>query len=199
MFLRKLMPSVAELKQQKGIGRIGNWAEKKPYLFTMKRRNVSLGFSLGLAWGVIPLPVQVFASLFTCYVLRANIPAALFAAVLTNPLTSPFILVLCYYLGSFFTFNTDAGDLASLPPLSLFIQSPITWLDLATEYFSEMGETILMGIPLVSTIFGLIGYWVVSLSWTYSVVSKRNKSLKARVIKQKENKLQLKNQTDIAI
>jgi uncharacterized protein (DUF2062 family) len=199
MFLRKLMPSVAELKQQKGFERIGDWAEKKPYLFVMKRRNVALGFSLGLAWGVIPLPIQVFASLFTCYILRANIPAALFAAILTNPLTSPFILALCYYLGSFFTLNASASDLTSLPAFSLFIQSPIIWIDLATEYFSKMGETILMGIPLVSTIFGLLGYWVVSLSWTYSVINKRNKSLKEREIKQKENNLQLKHQSDITI
>lgn len=185
MFLRKLIPSVADLKQQKGFARIGNLAEKKPYLFTMKRKNVALGFSIGLAWGVIPLPIQVFASLFTCYISKANIPAALFAAVLTNPITSPFILALCYYLGSFFTLNTNIGDLASLPPFSLFIQSPITWLTLATEYFSEMGETILIGIPLVSTIFALIGYWIVSLSWTYSVLNKRNKSLKARKLSKK--------------
>lgn len=199
MFLRKLMPSVGDLKQQKGFARIGDWAEKKPYLFVMKRRNVALGFSLGLAWGVIPLPIQVFASLFTCYILRANIPAALFAAVLTNPITSPFILALCYYLGGFFILTANTNDLVSLPPFSLFIQSPITWLDLATEYFSAMGETILMGIPLVSTIFGLTGYWIVSLSWTYSVMSKRNKSLKERAIKKKESNLQLKHQTDITI
>ena len=199
MFLRKFMPTVAELKQQKGFARIGDWAEKKPFLFVMKRRNVALGFSIGLAWGVIPLPIQVFASLFTCYILRANIPAALFAAVLTNPLTSPFILALCYYLGSFLTVNPTLSETVSLPPFALFIQSPITWLDLATEYFSAMGETILVGIPLVSTIFGLIGYWIVSLSWTYSVLSKRSKSTKEREIKRKESNLQLENPEDIAI
>jgi hypothetical protein len=199
MFLRKLMPTVADLKQQKGFAKIGEWAEKKPFLFTMKRRNVALGFSIGLAWGVIPLPVQVFASLFTCYLFKANIPAALFAAILTNPISSPFILALCYYLGSFIILNNNANDLVSLPPFSLFIQSPISWLDLATEYFSEMGETILVGIPLVSTVFALIGYWVVSLSWTYSVIDKRNKSIKEREIKQKEHNLQLENPKDISI
>ncbi len=199
MFLRKFMPTVAEIKQQKGFARIGDWAEKKPFLFVMKRRNVALGFSIGLAWGVIPLPVQIFASLFTCYILRANIPAALFAAVLTNPLTSPFIIALCYYLGSFLTLHSNVSEVVSLPPFSLFIQSPITWLDLATEYFSEMGETILIGIPVVSAIFGLVGYWTVSLSWTYSVLSRRSKSKKEREIKRKENNLQLESQEDIAI
>jgi uncharacterized protein (DUF2062 family) len=199
MFLRKLMPSVADLKKQKGFSRIGDLAEKKPFLFVMKRRNVSLGFSIGLAWGVIPLPIQVFASLATCYVFKANIPAAIFAAVLTNPITSPFILALCYYLGSFFINNMNASDMGSLPPFALFIQSPITWLELATEYFSSMGETIMFGIPLTSTIFGLVGYWIVSLSWTYSVIRKRNKSLKERKLKLKADSQSLESPKDIAI
>lgn len=186
MFLRRLMPSVADLKKQRGFSRIGELAETKPYLFVMRRRHVSLGFSIGLAWGVIPLPIQVFASLFTCYVLKANIPAAIFAAVLTNPLTSPFILILCYYLGSFFILPNSSDALITLPPFALLVQSPISWLNLATEYFSNMGKTIIVGIPLVSTVFAFIGYWTVSLIWVYSVVRKRKNSLKARSLQEKE-------------
>lgn len=199
MFLRKLMPSVTDLKKQRGFARIGDLAEKKPYLFVMKRKNVALGFSIGLAWGVIPLPIQVFASLFTCYVFKANIPSAIFAALLTNPITSPFILAICYYLGSFLLLTDNSSDMGTIPEFSLLIQSPMKWLDLATDYFSNMGETILVGIPVTATIFALIGYWIVSLSWTCSVVRKRKKSLKERKLKTKESNQQLENQEDITI
>lgn len=175
------MPSVADLKTQRGFGKIGELAEKKPYLFTMRRRNVALGFSIGLAWGTIPLPIQVFASLFTCYIFKANIPAAILAAFITNPLTSPFILALAYFLGSLFI--DSSGVVGTIPKISILLNSPYIWMDQAANYFAAMGEAILIGIPITAILFGVFGYWFISLTWSYSVLKERKERLLQREIK----------------
>ncbi len=198
MILRKLLPSITYLKEQRGFAKIGDLAEKKPYLFVMKRHNVALGFSIGLAWGAIPLPIQVFASLFTCYIFKANIPAAILAAIITNPITYPFILAISYFLGSFFVITDKL--IGVIPPFSLLIQSPLTWIDKSADYLSSMGETLLIGIPITAALLGILGYWFVSLSWIYSVLHKRKSDLaKRKKINLKENNPMLTSQEDITI
>lgn len=196
MFIKKIMPSISDLKKQRGLTRVGELAEKKPYLFVLRRRKVALGFSIGMAWGVIPLPIQVFASLFTCYLFKANIPAAVVAAFLTNPLTSPFILAISYYVGSLVVIPNNVT--AVFPALTLLLESPLSWLDKSADYFSDMGETILVGIPLTSALFGLISYLLVSCSWKLAVMNHRKKILLARKNKI-ESDLLLESPKDITI
>ncbi len=178
MILRKMMPSVTDLKNQRGFSKIGLLAEKKPYLFVMRRKNVALGFSIGLAWGVIPLPIQVFCSIFTCYLFKANIPAAIFASFLTNPLTAPFILAFAYFLGSFFI--TQKQITSVIPSVDLLLSSPLTFLKQSITFFNEMGSTFIIGLPITAILFGIIGYYIVNFSWVYSVKNQRQKRLSER-------------------
>lgn len=178
MILRKMMPRVTDLKTQRGFSKIGFLAEKRPYLFVMRRKNVALGFSIGLAWGVIPLPIQVFCSIFTCYLFKANIPAAIFASFITNPLTAPFILALSYFLGSFFI--TPHQITSSIPSVDLLLSSPLTFLKQSIHFFNEMGSTFIIGLPITAVLFGTLGYFIVNLTWTYSVKKQRQKRLSER-------------------
>lgn len=71
-----------------------------PELWRPARRGVASGLALGIFIGLTPtIGVQILLAGIAAFLLRVHIPAALAGALVTNPLTAPFIYTFEYKIG----------------------------------------------------------------------------------------------------
>lgn len=139
-----------------------------PRLWHLHRRGVALGVAIGLVTGLIPGPVQMLAAALLAIALRANIPAAVFTTLYTNPLTFVPLYILAYNVGRLVT-----GDSAPLvlPPdpdwtwdgLKLLVPDLVAWI-------ASLGDTLLVGLAIQCTALAVGGYLATMLAWRWIVV-----------------------------
>ena len=130
-----------------------------PRLWHLHRRAVALGVAIGLVTGLIPGPVQMLAAALVAILLRANLPAAVFTTLYTNPLTFVPLYILAYNVGRFVT--GDARPLV-MPP-----DTDWSWEGLGhfVSWIVSMGDTLLIGLAIQCTVFALGGYALTMLAW----------------------------------
>ena len=118
---------------------------------------IALGAAIGAFWGVFPtFGLSTILSLLLYKVLRFNLPAAISAAFISNPLTSPFLLMISYKVGTIFI-HTDIKFEYE------------TWY----QNISIIGYVLLIGATIVSTITAFLIYFIVK----YAVDIRRKKNL----------------------
>jgi uncharacterized protein (DUF2062 family) len=115
---------------------------------------IALGAAIGAFWGVFPtFGLSTILSILLYKIFRFNLVVAISAAFISNPLTSPFLLLISYKVGV------------------LFISTDIkfefeTW----QENISKIGYVMLIGSTIVSTITAVLVYFIVKF-----IVEYRNK------------------------
>jgi len=134
-----------------------------PRLWHLHRRAVALGVAIGLVTGLIPGPVQMLLAALIAIPLRANIPAALFTTLYTNPLTFVPLYILAYNVGRLVT-----GDNA---PLTLPPDTEWSWEGLRhlmpdlLQWVGSLGDTLLIGLAIQCTVFAVGGYVLTMVAW----------------------------------
>lgn len=130
---------------------------KIPRVFlSINRKSVAKGVLVGLFIAFIPMPAQMVAIVLLQPFFRFNLPLALAMVWITNPLTMPFIYYIEYETGGMLL---GMGD---LPPVHMSL-----------EWFSDNIEEIMVplyvGAFFYSTLFGVLGYYLVQRLWIISV------------------------------
>jgi len=125
-----------------------------PSLWHLNRRSVPRALGVGLfAAFVIPLG-QFFLAALLAVSLRANVPLAAAATLVTNPLTLPPLYVGAYKLGTLLLDHSphDGADglAKSFGPTILEVSGPTA-----------------LGLLVFATISSIIGFTVASLWWRY--------------------------------
>ena len=86
-----------------------------PRLWKPTQTSVSAGLAIGIFIALTPtIGVQIPLIILSALFLRVNIPVALAASWVTNPLTAPIIYPLQYQLGLWFSGAPDANELAGI-------------------------------------------------------------------------------------
>lgn len=142
-----------------------------PRLWHLHRRAVALGVSIGLVTGLFPGPFQMISATLIAIPLRANIPAAVFATLYTNPITFVPLYLLAYQVGAFFM----GGDAAPvIPPDIQWNWHGFTQLiPNLVQWISSLGTTLLLGLAIQSAVFATVGYvltmviWRVAVTWAW--------------------------------
>ena len=97
--LRRWLPDPARLRAGRSLRWFGPLLDR-PWLWRVDRRGVAAGLAIGMFFGLlIPLGQALFAGAAAVW-LRANLAAAVFATFVSNPLTTPLILVAGYHIGA---------------------------------------------------------------------------------------------------
>ncbi len=135
----------------------------KIYYARGSAHEIALGAAIGAFWGVFPtFGLSTILSLLLYKFFRFNFVAAISGAFISNPLTSPFLLMLSYKVGSF------------------FIKTNIQ-LDSANWYknIPQMGYVLLIGSTIVSTATSILVYYISKYAVEYrlSVKAKSSSSL----------------------
>jgi len=106
---------------------------------------IALGATIGVFWGVFPtFGLSTLLTLILFKFIRFNLPVAISAAFISNPLTSPFLLLTSYQVGSFFV---DTGVKFEYE----------NW----AHNLSKLGLVMLIGSTIVSSVSALLIYFMV--------------------------------------
>ncbi|HRE14563.1 MAG TPA: DUF2062 domain-containing protein [Usitatibacteraceae bacterium] len=134
-----------------------------PRLWHLHRRAVALGVAIGLVTGLIPGPVQILLAVIIAIPLRANIPAAAFTTLYTNPLTFVPLYILAYNVGSLVT--GESAPLAIPPDTEFSWEGVKRRVPNLLQWIGSLGDTLLVGLAIQCTVFALGGYAFTMIAW----------------------------------
>ncbi len=133
-------------------------------LWRFHRRSVPRGVALGLMVGIfLMIPgLQMVGAVLVSLPFRANIPLAVGMTFLSNPLTTPFILLASLGIGNkLLGLHADIATFMALLHDHAGIKDYMNWL------FSDAAPALLGGLAVISLVAGLIGYVVAAFLWQW--------------------------------
>lgn len=155
--LRRYFPDREKLRVHCSLRLFARWLHH-PGLWHINRRGVSVGLAIGLFWAFIPMPLQMVPSTALALLLRANVPAAIAGAWVTNPFTMAPAIILCYQIGTW---------ILGVPTHDLAVEASWDWV---TREFALIWEPYLLGSVVVGAVSALIGYFGIQMLWRWHVV-----------------------------
>ena len=128
-----------------------------PELWRFTRRSVPRGVALGMVTGILCPVAQIPLSALIALPFRANVPAAALTTFITNPITTPFIWAIAYWVGR------QALHLDRIVPGSpVHDAAQSGWLQ---WLMSDAAPAIGVGLLIVTAIMAVGGYALSSLGW----------------------------------
>jgi hypothetical protein len=133
---------------------------ENPSYWSLNRRNVTRAVALGLFIAFVPLPVHMLLAAALALLLRLNIPAAVAATLVTNPVT----VVPLYY----FAYRTGCV-LLDMHTRAFAFEFSWQWL---TTGLLPIWKPFLLGCLVLGTVAALLGYILLGSIWHLSLVFK---------------------------
>lgn len=177
-WIRRRLPTKEALKAHPTLRWMGPLL-RRPWLWQLNRRSVALGAGIGVFFGFMVPVLQIAGAAVFATLLRANLPVAAFATLVSNPVTYAPIGLLAYQTGAALLGESVApealqalDEIEDLPPAA-----QTGWF----EKLQSIGKPVLLGLSVFAVIGG-VGTWaLVHLAWTLGVQMKRRQRLRARV------------------
>lgn len=132
------------------------------------RRSVPRGVAVGLLVGIFLLipGLQIIGAALMSLPFRANIPLAAAMTFLSNPATTPLILVASIFVGNAMGFRADTTTLYALYDRGASIGDWFSW------FASDAAPSLLTGLLVISLGAAIIGYFVSALVWRFRIARK---------------------------
>lgn len=133
---------------------------RDPIVWQFNISRVALGVAIGLFVGIMTLiPFQMIIAALLAVILRANLPTAVLATWICNPLTIVPITYFNYYIGNLMLGQDTA-----------FVFEKFNWdyQHLWTSFYNwltHFGVAFFIGFPFVATAFAILGYLLVIIFW----------------------------------
>jgi uncharacterized protein len=171
-WLRNKLPDEASIKKSRLLGWAAPWLGH-PRLWHLNRRGVALGLAIGVFFGfLIPIaqiPVAAIVSIW----MRANVPAAAFSTLVTNPLTFGPVYALAYFVGDAILEGDVAA--ASAPAAEAEAKGGVI------NFISEAAKPLFLGLSLFAVGGSLLAYGATMLCWRLAVVAQAKRRRARRV------------------
>ena len=193
--LKRLMPSQEALRSSRWLRWLGPGLFHRR-LWHMSRRGIALGVGVGVFFAFLIPIAQIPLSAAAAVALRANIPAAVAATLVNNPLTFPAVYYGAWRTGSFLLGRrADDANAPVLPdPVQVATGRHQLLGDTPGEARPErnlwqrsrdavrsVGGPLLLGAFIFACVGGLLGYAVVNGAWHLRVRLKRRARLRKRL------------------
>jgi|SRR3954470_23628588 len=174
--LKRFIPTPETIKNNPAL-RLFEKFLHDPNLFHLNRRSVSVAFFWGLFIAILPVPGQMPLSALAALVFRCNLPIAVALAWVSNPFTTPFLLLLSYKVGAFIL-QADASS--NLNDEGIIASANVVWTQLLDGNFSEswnwflkslgdIWKPLLLGLIITGLMAGALGYFVMQIFWRWNV------------------------------
>jgi uncharacterized protein len=156
------MPSREQLAESRWIRAVGRRALNSEF-WRFTRRSVPRGVAMGLFVGVFFLipGIQIIGAALFCLPVRGNIPIAAGMTFLTNPFTTPFLILASIPVGNIFGFHADAASIMDMYTRSAPVGEWLAWLG------SAAAPAMISGLFIIAVASGALGYLVASLFWRW--------------------------------
>jgi uncharacterized protein len=133
-----------------------------PHIWKPTKISISGGLAVGIFIALTPtIGVQMILSIMAAYFLRVNIPAAIAACWITNPLTAPVIFPLQYKLGTWLSGVPEPDELTGYTGM--------------LRHFVRYARPLWVGSLLSATFFALLVYIGSFSVWGLVSLKLRNK------------------------
>lgn len=138
-------------------------------LWRFTRRSVPRGVALGLLVGIFLLipGIQIIGVAMLALPFRANIPIGAAMTFLSNPATTPFILIASTVAGNWaLGLHADVATFDRLISQQAGLAAWTSWL------FSEAAPAMLAGLALIATAAAVVGYVTAVIFWRFWIAGK---------------------------
>ena len=162
--LKRLMPSPAAVKSNPALHFLGDLLHD-PNLFHFNRRSVSVALFWGLLIAFLPIPGQMLVAAGAAFYFRCNLPISCALAWVSNPITTPFLVFMCY---------TTGRVCLGMEPLMFDFPHEYSWGWAAAElpkYFYPIILPFLLGSVIVGAALGSVAYVCVQILWRWQVMN----------------------------
>lgn len=182
-WIRRRLPSEEKLQAQRGL----RWLApllRRPALWHLDRRRVALGAAIGVFCGLLIPLAQVAGAAVLAVLLRANLPVAAVATLVTNPVTTAPILVLAYRTGAALLGEpvqpAAAEELAAAVEEQQGQPRPADPEPGWVERARAIGKPLFVGMAVFAVAGGLGTWALVQLAWIMAVrLRRRRRRLRA--------------------
>jgi uncharacterized protein (DUF2062 family) len=159
------MPKREDLEHNRLLGPFA----RRPELWRFTRRSVPRGVAIGLLVGIFAMipGLQILGAALMCMPCRGNIPLAALMTFLSNPATTPFILLASAWVGNRFGFHADLVTLESLYEHGVSLREWTNW------FVSDAAPSVLFGLFVIAVVASAVGYLVSSFGWNWWIGHKR--------------------------
>ncbi|MBU6395173.1 MAG: DUF2062 domain-containing protein [Sphingomonadales bacterium] len=145
----------------------------RPELWRYNRRSVPRGIAVGLFVGIFAMipGVQIVGAALMCVPFRGNVPLAAAATLLSNPATTPMILLAALWVGSFLGLNADLATFQLLIDRGAGLGEWANWL------VSSAAPAMVLGLLVISVVSAVIGYFASIVIWRWWTGRRRRQRL----------------------
>jgi len=154
------MPHHTRVKEHRYLQVFGD-ALHEPNLWHINRRSMAGAFAVGLFFAWVPMPLQMLMAAAAAIAFHTNLALSVGLVWISNPVTIPPMFYFAYLVGTW---------VIGTPPQEFEFQLSFEWL---TSELSSSWKPFLTGCFILATSSSIIGYFVVSRFWVYTVRKKR--------------------------
>lgn len=140
-----------------------------PELWRFTRRSVPRGVAIGLLVGIfLMIPgLQIVGAALLCVPWRGNIPIAALMTFLSNPVTTPFILLMSLFVG-----NDLLGFTANMETFGKLSRENASLADYARWLMSDAAPAVLAGLGIIAVATAVVGFVLAVGFWRLWVARK---------------------------
>ena len=141
---------------------------RRSELWRLTRRSVPRGVAIGLFVGIFLLipGLQIVGAALVCVPLRGNVPIAAGMTFLSNPATTPFILLASINVGNSLGYRADLTTFEALMSTHASLGRWLSWL------LSDAAPSALTGLTIIAAVVAFAGYWVSLVGWRWWISRK---------------------------
>lgn len=162
--MRDNTPTREQMQANKWVNRFAGRALHGQY-WRFTRRSVPRAVGIGTLVGIfVMIPgLQIIGATIASIPFRANVPIAGAMTFLSNPATTPFILLASIWVGNQLGFN---ADLATFEALRMHGAS---WSEWTGWLLSDAAPALMVGLLAIGVGAGLLGYLIAGWIWRWRV------------------------------
>ncbi len=154
--LKRIRSKLNTLKDYKSFRWFSEYVKHQPNLWHFNRRTLAKGLAVGFFCAFIPVPFQTLLAILSAFIFRTNLPLAILAVWITNPITMPVIFYFAYKLGAIIL-NTSMTQNFNFS-FTYFYQT-----------FSIIWQPFLLGCLIFSIVGAILGYFIVHAIFRLSI------------------------------
>ena len=156
-YLKYIMPDHRTMREHPHLQRFGQRLAE-PKLWHLNRRSIAFGLAIGLFIGFMPILGQMFVAAALAIIIRVNLPIAVMAVWITNPITMGPIYFIAYQMGA---------AVLAMPVVEHTFTMSLEWF---MNEFIAIWQPLILGSFILGTAAAILGVLFVRICWRVIVI-----------------------------
>jgi uncharacterized protein (DUF2062 family) len=170
--LQRMLPSPDALQAKRSLRWLGPLL-RRPWLWHLSRRRVAMGAAVGVFFGFMIPVLQIAFSALLAIALRANLPAAAVATLVSNPLTYAPIFVAAYRTGAAVLGESVDDEQAAVlaGDVDHAEGDARSW----PQRIAGIGKPLVVGLGIFAVVGAVLTWFAVNAIWVLAVRVRRRR------------------------